>query len=60
MKKLLRTRNDRYIAGVLGGIAKYFGIDATLVRLVFVVLLFLTYFCSAILYLLCCCFYYPK
>ncbi|UFT98512.1 PspC domain-containing protein [Radiobacillus kanasensis] len=44
MKKLLRTRKNRIFSGVLGGIAEYFGIDATLVRLVFVVLLFLTVF----------------
>ena len=35
MKKLTKSENDRYICGVCGGIAKYFGIDSTLVRLVF-------------------------
>jgi phage shock protein C len=35
-KKLYRSRNDRMIAGVCGGLAEYFGIDATLIRLVFV------------------------
>lgn len=29
---------DKYIAGVCGGIAKYFGIDSTLVRVVFILL----------------------
>jgi len=36
-KKLYRSRNDRMITGVCGGIAEYFGIDATLVRLGLVV-----------------------
>ncbi len=32
-KKLLRTRNDKYICGVCGGLAKYFNADPTIVRL---------------------------
>lgn len=34
--RLTRSRNDRMISGVCGGLARYFGIDATIVRLVFV------------------------
>lgn len=33
-KKLLRSKTDKKIAGVCGGLAKYLGIDATLVRLI--------------------------
>jgi phage shock protein PspC (stress-responsive transcriptional regulator) len=33
MKRLYRSRTDRRIAGVCGGIAQYFNIDPTLVRL---------------------------
>ena len=40
-KKLYRSRTDRMIGGVCGGLADYFSIDATIVRLIFV-LLFLT------------------
>ena len=40
-RKLYRSLSDRMIAGVCGGLAKYFAIDATLVRLVFLLLLFL-------------------
>ena len=36
MKKLYKSETDRKICGVCGGIAEYFGIDATVVRLVFV------------------------
>lgn len=34
MKKLYRSRTDRMIAGVCGGIAKYFGVDSTIVRVI--------------------------
>jgi phage shock protein C len=37
-KRLYRSRTDRMIAGVCGGLAKHFGIDPTLVRLAFVIL----------------------
>ena len=37
IKKLYRSRNDRMIAGVCGGLGEYFSIDPTLFRLVFVV-----------------------
>lgn len=36
MKRLYRSRDERMIAGVAGGIAQYFSIDPTLVRLAFV------------------------
>ena len=39
-KQLRRSRTARMVAGVCGGIAEYFGIDANLVRLVLVVLTF--------------------
>jgi phage shock protein C len=34
-RKLYRSRNNRMIAGVCAGLAEFFGIDATVVRLVF-------------------------
>ncbi len=37
-KKLRRSRNQKMLAGVCGGIAKYFELDATLVRVAFVLL----------------------
>lgn len=37
-KALRRSRGNRMIAGVAGGLAEYFGIDATLVRLAWVAL----------------------
>jgi phage shock protein C len=40
VKRLYRSRKDRMIAGVCGGLASYIGIDPTLVRLLFVLGLF--------------------
>ena len=37
-KKLYRSNQNKMIAGVCGGIAEYFGIDPTVVRLGLVVL----------------------
>jgi phage shock protein C len=39
-KKLYRSQTDRKIAGVCGGIAEYFDIDSTLVRLGWILFLF--------------------
>ncbi|KAA1374628.1 PspC domain-containing protein [Aeromicrobium fastidiosum] len=36
-KQLTRTPDDKWIAGVCGGVADHFGIDATIVRIVLVV-----------------------
>ncbi len=36
IKRLYRSRQDRMIGGVCGGLGDYFGIDPTLVRLLFV------------------------
>lgn len=40
-RQLTLSANDRKIAGVCGGLAEYFHTDATLVRLIFVVLIML-------------------
>ena len=38
MKKLYKSENDKKICGVCGGIAEYFGIDSSTVRLITVLL----------------------
>ena len=38
MKRLYLSKTDKKICGVCGGIAEYFNIDSTLVRLAWVVL----------------------
>ncbi|WP_078378940.1 PspC domain-containing protein [Sutcliffiella halmapala] len=49
MKKLIRSKNDRKLAGVLAGLASYMGIDATLLRVIFIILLFPTGFVPLII-----------
>lgn len=39
MKKLYRSKTDRKIAGVCGGLAEYFGVDPTIIRVIAVLLL---------------------
>ena len=52
MKKLYRS-SDRVVAGVCGGIAEYFNIDPTLIRVAYVVLtLFSVAFPGLILYII--------
>ena len=37
-RKLYRSKTDRKLAGVCGGLAQYFNVDATLIRVLFVLL----------------------
>lgn len=48
-RKLLRSKN-KVVAGVLGGIANYFDIDPTAVRVVYALLTALTAFSGIIIY----------
>ena len=36
-RPLRRSRTDRQLAGVVGGLAQYLGVDATVLRVVYVV-----------------------
>lgn len=40
IKRLYRSRDDRMVAGVCAGLADYIGVDPTIVRLLFVLGLF--------------------
>jgi phage shock protein C len=42
-KRLYRSRDERIIWGVCGGIAKYFDVDPTIIRLVAVLTLFFAF-----------------
>jgi phage shock protein C len=37
-RKLYRSRNQRMVAGVSGGLAEYLNVDATLIRVIFLLL----------------------
>ncbi|MEI7620247.1 MAG: PspC domain-containing protein [Candidatus Falkowbacteria bacterium] len=40
IKKFYRSRTDRIIWGVCGGLGEYFGVDSTLIRIAFILLAF--------------------
>lgn len=42
MKRLVRSKTDRKISGICGGLGVYFGIDSTIIRVILVVLLIFT------------------
>ncbi|MRX72354.1 PspC domain-containing protein [Bacillus lacus] len=44
MKRLVRSRHDRKLSGVLGGLAAYSGLDATLLRVIYAVAFIFTGF----------------
>lgn len=51
-RKLYRSRTDRKLLGVLGGFAKYFNIDATILRIIYVLLSLFVLGCPIIIYLI--------
>ncbi len=38
MKRIYRSKNDRRISGVCGGIAEYFDVDPTIIRIAWVII----------------------
>jgi len=52
VKKLHRSRTDRMIAGICGGLGEMFSIDPTLVRLVFALVALYTVGTAALVYIL--------
>lgn len=48
-QKLTRSANDRYVAGVLGGLARYFHLNAKWLRIGYVIFTILTSFMPGIL-----------
>jgi phage shock protein C len=50
-KTLRRNRGDKMVAGVCGGLAKYFGVDAALIRILLVIATIVGIGTGAVLYL---------
>lgn len=50
-RKLYLSDQDRKIAGVCGGLAEYFGIDSTIVRILWALAVMVSYGTGFILYL---------
>jgi len=51
-KKMYRSDTDKMIAGVCGGIAEYFTLDPTLVRIGYILLSVFTIFSGVLAYLI--------
>lgn len=53
-KKLYRSRTDKMLCGVLGGLAEYLNADATLIRIIYAALsVFSAGFPGIVLYIIC-------
>ena len=52
MEKKLRRSNDKMIAGVCAGVAHYFDLDPTVIRIVYVLLSIFTAFAGVLVYLI--------
>ena len=50
-KKLVRSANKK-IAGVCGGLAEYFGMDASIVRIVYLLATIFTAFAGVLIYII--------
>jgi phage shock protein PspC (stress-responsive transcriptional regulator) len=51
-KRLYRSRTNRMLAGVCGGLGKYFNVDPTLIRVLAVILLIFFNFATLIAYII--------
>ncbi|WP_320935832.1 PspC domain-containing protein [Bacteroides nordii] len=51
-RKLTRSRSDRMLAGVCGGLAQFFGLDASLVCIAYAILTIFTAFAGVPVYIL--------
>ncbi|MDD3840328.1 MAG: PspC domain-containing protein [Clostridia bacterium] len=56
-KKLYKSKNDKKISGVCGGIAEYFDIDPTIIRIIWVI--FSLYYGSGIIAYIACALIMP-
>lgn len=56
MKKLYRSNRDKYVTGLIGGVAERWNMDASLLRILFVISVFATsgtsllFYCIALLF----------
>ncbi|MFD1151210.1 PspC domain-containing protein [Saccharothrix hoggarensis] len=51
VKKLRRSRNDKMVAGVCGGVAKLIGVDAALLRILLVAATLFGFGAGAVFYI---------
>ena len=53
MKRLYKSKTNKVISGVCGGIAEYFNVDPTLVRVIWALATFFTAFSGLLVYIVC-------
>ena len=59
-KKLYRSNTDKKLCGVCGGLAEYFEIDSTIIRLLWVVMTFFSAAFPGVLAYIVCALIVPK
>ena len=52
VKKLYRSRKDRMLAGICGGLGEMFSVDPTLIRLIFALIALFTLGTAVLVYIL--------
>lgn len=52
MRKLYRSNRDKYVSGLIGGMSESWNIDASLLRILFVISVFATSGSSLLVYVL--------
>ncbi|MCK5476308.1 MAG: PspC domain-containing protein [Candidatus Aenigmarchaeota archaeon] len=54
IKRLYRSKKDRMLCGVCGGIAEHMAVDPTIVRIIWVILTIFGLGSGLLLYIICC------
>jgi phage shock protein C len=60
MKKLYLSNSDKKISGVLGGIAEYFNVDSTMIRVAFLFIFLITGLVPGIIFYFLAAMIMPK
>jgi phage shock protein PspC (stress-responsive transcriptional regulator) len=60
MKKLYLSRTDKKLAGVVGGLAEYYEVDSTVLRIVFLLILVFTGFFPGLIFYIAAAMIMPK
>lgn len=59
MRKLYKSKTDKKLDGVCGGLASYLGIDSTIIRIAMIVLMVCSFFVPIVVIYICCMFLIP-
>jgi len=60
MKRLYKSKENKVLAGVIGGIAEYFNVDPVILRIVWILLVVFTAFAPGIIAYLIAIFIVPQ